>query len=115
METNKPPHPVLRAAPCLDGDMPPLCSYILRQIDERLSGFEAKLSNGFAAELREHTLQIQSLREDAKRRTRLAGVIQVSVIGVLVVGGFTLLLHLGHQYLDAQETRLRTEMKAISP
>ena len=111
MENNKPHRPV----PCVDGELPPLCSYILKQIYERLSGFEAKLSNGFAAELREHTLQIQSLREEAKRRTKLAGAIQVSVIGVLVVGGFSLLLHLGHQYLDAQETRLRTEMKAISP
>ena len=111
MANDKPHHPT----PCFEGELPPLCSYILRQIDDRLSGFEDKLSNGFAAELREHALQIQSLREEAKRRTKLAGVIQVSVTGVLVVGGFTLLLHLGHQYLDAQETRLRTEMKAISP
>ena len=111
MANDKPHHPT----PCFEGELPPLCSYILRQIDDRLSGFEDKLSNGFAAELREHALQIQSLREEAKRRTKLAGVIQVSVTGVLVVGGFTLLMHLGHQYLDAQENRIRTEMKAISP
>ena len=109
MENNKPHRPV----PCVDGELPPLCSYILKQIDERLSGFEDKLSNGFAAELREHTLQIQSLREEAKRRTKLAGVIQVSVTGVLVVGGFALLLHLGHQYLDAQENRIRAELREV--
>jgi hypothetical protein len=89
--------------------VPPLCRMILGQINDRLDLFETKLSNGFNKELQEHALQIQSLREAAARSRKLVSVVQTAVIGMLVVGGFALILHLGHQYLDAQEARIRED------